>query len=99
MKFNFTTATQYQVSPEMTQDNSAEINERTDSMPPSLHVVVAGTVTHGKPAQQAHPTSSKAVDEQPRVFHQTFILSPDTESDDNGHVKYYITTDNMRFVG
>ncbi|KLO20073.1 NTF2-like protein [Schizopora paradoxa] len=70
-----------------------------NSMPPSLHVVVAGTVTHGKAAQQTHPTSSKAVDEQPRVFHQTFILSPDAEKDEGGHVKYYITTDNMRFVG
>ena len=70
-----------------------------DSTPPALHVVVAGTVTHGKAAQQTHPTSSKAVDEQPRVFHQTFILSPDTEKDEGGHVKYYITTDNMRFVG
>jgi len=70
-----------------------------NSTPPSLHVVVAGTVVHGKPAQQTHPTSSKTADEQPRVFHQTFILSPDTESGDGGHVKYFIITDNMRFVG
>ena len=52
-----------------------------------------------------HPTSSKAVDDQPRIFSQTFMLAPDTDSvaaagDANkAQVKYYVLSDDMRFVG
>lgn len=60
---------------------------------------------HGKAAAVQHPTTSKAVDDQPRIFAQTFMLVPDTEAGgpaaeaSKPQVKYYILSDSMRFVG
>lgn len=55
---------------------------------------------HGKGAAIWHPTGSRSVDDQPRIFSQTFMLVPDTESDAaTSQVKYYVLSDDMRFVG
>ncbi|KAH8120069.1 NTF2-like protein [Phellopilus nigrolimitatus] len=76
-----------------------------NTSPPSLLVAVSGTVVHGKAANNPHPASSKAVDDQPRIFAQTFMLVPDTDAPaaatdtSKPQVKYYVLTDGMRFVG
>ncbi|TFY78794.1 hypothetical protein EWM64_g5218 [Hericium alpestre] len=72
------------------------------SQPPSLLITVSGSVTHGGgPAANPASTPAKSVDGQPRVFTQTFILSPDstTPPASGGLPTYYITADTMRFVG
>ncbi|OCH95736.1 NTF2-like protein [Obba rivulosa] len=73
------------------------------SQPPSLMVIVSGTVVHGKgPAGNPPSTPSKSVDGQPRVFSQTFMLVPDPNAPKSttGEVaKYYISADAVRFVG
>ncbi|KAA1467823.1 NTF2-like protein [Dentipellis sp. KUC8613] len=72
------------------------------SQPPSLLITVTGSVVHGGgPTANPVSTPSKSIDGQPRVFTQTFILSPDvTATKTAGEVaKYYITADTMRFVG
>ena len=74
------------------------------SMPPSLLVTVSGTVIHGKLAMSAHPVPSKVLDNQPRIFAQTFMLAPDSDTSapsdpSKPNVKYYILTDDLRFVG
>ncbi|KAI5121301.1 hypothetical protein M0805_003770 [Coniferiporia weirii] len=76
-----------------------------NTSPPSLLVTVSGTVVHGKTANAPHPTSSKAIDDQPRIFAQTFMLAPDTDASvpttdaAKPQVKYYVLTDDLRFVG
>lgn len=71
------------------------------TQPPSLLVCVSGNVSHGKsPATKS--ASSRSVDDQPRVFFQTFVLVPDPVAPvvKAGEVaKYYIDADAMRFVG
>ena len=70
--------------------------------PPSLLVTVCGIVMHRKDAVKSAHTTSKALDDQPRIFSQTFILTPDTEAaaePGKSAVKYYVNTDDMRFVG
>ena len=68
-------------------------------------MTVSGTVVHGKTATATHPITSKSVDDQPRIFSQTFMLVPDTEvgaqtpEASKPQVKYYILSDSMRFVG
>ncbi|TFY63398.1 hypothetical protein EVG20_g6327 [Dentipellis fragilis] len=72
------------------------------SQPPSLLITVTGSVVHGGgPSANPVSTPTKSIDGQPRVFTQTFILSPDvTATKSAGEVaKYYITADTMRFVG
>lgn len=82
----------------------------TGTTPPSLLVTVSGTVVHGdRPTSNKDgstwltTTTSKAVDDQRRVFTQTFMLTPDPEpqAGDPGKasVVYYVNTDAMRFVG
>jgi NTF2-related export protein 1/2 len=58
---------------------------------------VSGLVTHGIAATTAGNadtarTPSRNVDEQPRVFSQTFVLMKEEE-------KYYVSADHFRFVG
>jgi NTF2-related export protein 1/2 len=76
---------------------------RAASQPPSLLVTVSGTVVHGKgPDGNPRGTKPKAIDGQPRVFHQAFMLVPDTTAAPvkTGEVgKYYVGSDSMRFVG
>lgn len=71
--------------------------------PPSLLIVVSGTVVHGKNTQaNSSAPPSKVIDDQPRVFSQTFMLVPDPDATKTaaGEVaKYYITADTYRFVG
>lgn len=71
------------------------------TQPPSLLVCVSGNVSHGKsPATKS--TSTRSVDDQPRVFFQSFVLVPDPVAPvvKAGEVaKYYIDADAMRFVG
>jgi NTF2-related export protein 1/2 len=73
------------------------------SQPPSLLVTVSGTVVHGRgPAGNPAATPSKSIDGQPRVFSQTFMLTPDPNAPPTkaGEVaKYYVQADAMRFVG
>ncbi|KAF8518603.1 NTF2-like protein [Gautieria morchelliformis] len=63
--------------------------------PPALLITVSGLVTHGQPSAGGGETKtappSRNVDNQPRVFSQTFILMK--------MEKYYISADNFRFVG
>lgn len=70
--------------------------------PPSLLVTVCGTVVHGKTPKPT-PPASKVVDEQPRIFTQTFVLTPDPDaaaSETAGSsVVYYVNADALRFVG
>ena len=87
--------------------NSASVFNRFNkgTFPPSLLITVNGVVIHGKTARNTHPTSSKAVDDQPRIFSQTFILVPELERNEgnadtsSGMMNYYILSDSMRFVG
>ncbi|TFK77456.1 NTF2-like protein [Pluteus cervinus] len=68
--------------------------------PPSLLVTVSGNVVHGRP--NPNQAKKRAIDEQPRVFHQTFMLVPDSAAPPTkaGEVgKYYISADAFRFVG
>lgn len=72
--------------------------------PPSLLVTVSGTVVHGKgPNANPAATPSKAIDGQPRVFTQTFMLTPDPDAPSadptKASVVYYVNADAMRFVG
>ncbi|EMD42248.1 hypothetical protein CERSUDRAFT_110774 [Gelatoporia subvermispora B] len=73
------------------------------SQPPSLMVIVSGTVVHGKgPTGNPPNTPVKSIDGQPRVFSQTFMLVPDPNAPPTttGEVaKYYVSADAMRFVG
>jgi len=73
------------------------------SQPPSLLVTVSGTVTHGKAASASTTAANtKSIEDQPRVFFQTFMLVPDPTAPvaKAGEVaKYYIDADAMRFVG
>ena len=67
-------------------------------------MTVCGIVIHGKDAARSAPVPpSKPLDEQPRIFCQTFMLTPDTEAlpadAAQASVKYYVNTDDMRFVG
>ena len=67
-------------------------------------MTVSGTVVHGKLATVSHPVPGKNVDNQPRIFAQTFMLAPDSDtpasSDSSApNVKYYVLTDDLRFVG
>jgi len=72
----------------------------------SLFVTVSGTVVHGKDAIDNPPSKAYEVaDALPRMFSQTFVLSPDLEG--SGATpeqwplvdKYFILSDHMRFVG
>lgn len=86
--------------------------------PPALLITVSGTVLHGPAAVAAGagkgPVAARfggKVEEQPRVFSQSFLLLQDPEAageagaaagdaaDKNKGPRYYIKTDNMRFVG
>lgn len=71
--------------------------------PPSLLVTVSGNVTHGRgPSGNPPSTSSRNPEGHPRVFSQTFMLVPDSETPATkpGEVaKYYISADALRFVG
>lgn len=79
------------------------LNMSVGTQPPSLLLVVAGNVTHGRgPAGNPPNTHSKTPDGHPRVFSQTFLLAPDPAAPTTkpGEVaKYYISADTMRFVG
>ncbi|KAF8625183.1 hypothetical protein AX15_005492 [Amanita polypyramis BW_CC] len=74
-----------------------------DTNPPSLLLTVSGNVTHGRgPAGNPPNTPSRTLDGHPRVFSQTFLLTPDpaTPATKPGQVaKYYISADTLRFVG
>ena len=80
--------------------NYSTVSEGTT--PPSLLVTVCGTVIHGKGPNPTAPPS-KTVDEQPRIFTQTFVLTPDPDaaaSESSGSsVVYYVNADSLRFVG
>ena len=71
--------------------------------PPSLLVIVSGSVIHGKGPEGNPPdTPARSVDGQARVFSQTFMLVPDPTAPPvaPGEVaKYYVNADAMRFVG
>ncbi|KAM6498649.1 hypothetical protein JOM56_006597 [Amanita muscaria] len=73
------------------------------TQPPSLLLTVSGNVTHGKGPEGNPPnTHSKTPDGHPRVFSQTFLLTPDPAAPATkpGEVaKYYISADALRFVG
>ncbi|TFK26640.1 NTF2-like protein, partial [Coprinopsis marcescibilis] len=72
------------------------------SQPPSLLISVSGNVTHGKGPAGNPPNTAKTIDGQPRVFHQVFMLVPDTNAPPTkpGEVaKYFIGADALRFVG
>lgn len=73
------------------------------SQPPSLLVTVSGIVTHGRgPSGNPPTTPAKTIDGYPRVFSQTFMLTPDPTAPPTkpGEVaKYYVQSDAMRFVG
>ena len=66
-------------------------------------MTVCGTVVHGKAAELSKPITSKAVDDQPRIFAQTFMLTPDNDNSaptaEGSNVKYFVNTDDLRFVG
>lgn len=76
-----------------------------DTSPPSLLVTVCGTIMHGKATESTRPVASKVVDDQPRIFAQTFMLTPETDSPQppadgsSAQVKYFVNTDDLRFVG
>ncbi|TDL28072.1 NTF2-like protein [Rickenella mellea] len=72
--------------------------------PPSLLVTVSGNVVHGKQANDnPNATPVKGVDAQPRVFTQTFMLTPDPNAPGEEPMKpqvvYYVNADALRFVG
>lgn len=71
--------------------------------PLTLIVTVSGTVLHGKNAAVQHPRKSGYMNDQPRVFAQTFVLTQSEGSPvnpaTNSPPKYYISSDEMRFVG
>jgi NTF2-related export protein 1/2 len=69
-----------------------------DTSPPSLLVTVSGTVMHGSSASVTQP-SSRSLDDQLRLFAQAFMLAPDTDAAPGAQVKYYVLSDDMRFVG
>ncbi|KAG6919028.1 hypothetical protein DXG01_009738 [Tephrocybe rancida] len=71
--------------------------------PPSLLVSVSGSVTHGQgPSGNPAHTAPRTPEGHPRVFHQTFMLVPDsnTPATKPGELaKYYVSADAIRFVG
>ena len=73
------------------------------TQPPSLLITVSGNVTHGRgPAGNPPNTPNRAIDGNPRVFSQTFMLVPDSAAPPTkpGEVaKYYVSADALRFVG
>ncbi|KAJ7193354.1 NTF2-like protein [Mycena pura] len=74
------------------------------TQPPSLLIVVSGSVTHGRgPSGNPAATSTRNKEGHPRVFSQTFMLVPDSVPPAPSKVgelaKYYISADALRFVG
>ncbi|KAJ7492365.1 hypothetical protein FB451DRAFT_1388766 [Mycena latifolia] len=74
------------------------------TQPPSLLIVVSGSVTHGLgPSGNPSATSTRNKEGHPRVFSQTFMLVPDSAALPPSKVgelaKYYISADALRFVG
>ncbi|KAF8215939.1 hypothetical protein K438DRAFT_1799754 [Mycena galopus ATCC 62051] len=74
------------------------------TQPPSLLIVVSGSVTHGKgPSGNPATTTRSNKEGHPRVFSQTFMLVPDAAAPAPSAVgelaKYYISADALRFVG
>ncbi|KAF8314023.1 NTF2-like protein [Clavulina sp. PMI_390] len=70
--------------------------------PPSLHILVTGTVTHGKDMD----VNARQLANLPRTFSQTFVLIPETpppvpagQPAPAAEPKYYVSMDAMRFVG
>ncbi|EJD03827.1 NTF2-like protein [Fomitiporia mediterranea MF3/22] len=94
------------IPPSKHEIQSFDCHPIPNTSPPSLLVTVSGTVVHGRAAVAlTHPTASKSVDDQPRIFAQTFMLVPDSDNAAPGgdasssQVKYYVLSDDMRFVG
>ncbi|KZO96331.1 NTF2-like protein [Calocera viscosa TUFC12733] len=81
--------------------------EGMNSRKASLLLSISGTVVHGKDAIDNPPSRSATavVDALPRVFSQTFVLSPDLEGSglppEQWQMvdRYYILSDHLRFIG
>ncbi|KAF9505909.1 hypothetical protein BS47DRAFT_1374220 [Hydnum rufescens UP504] len=67
------------------------------TQPPSLLIVVSGTVAHGT----SMDANSKTLENIPRAFSQTFLLLPEVPGPigQAAEPKYFVITDSMRFVG
>jgi len=91
----------YQVSPLPLLYSIASIDYSTSGTgtadtPPSLLVVVSGTVAHGQ-----MDTNAKNINNVPRTFSQTFLMIPEVPGaiGQAAEPKYFVSADTMRFVG
>lgn len=68
----------------------------TTDTPPSLLVVVSGTVAHGP-----MDVNAKSINNIPRTFSQTFLMIPEVPGavGQAAEPKYFVSADTMRFVG
>ncbi|KAF7311120.1 NTF2 domain-containing protein [Mycena chlorophos] len=74
------------------------------TQPPSLLIIVSGSVTHGLgPSGNPAGTSKQNKEGHPRVFSQTFMLVPDAAAPPPSKAgelaKYFVSADALRFVG